>query len=73
MEQLDVTQNDLTQHSMKTLSQYIKDYQLSRELVSLVLDKNDLGNDGVRELANGLIERFNAMERDSVSAATMQD
>ena len=31
----------------------------------MVLDKNDLGNDGIRELANGLIDRFNAMDRDS--------
>ena len=30
-----------------------------------MLDKNDLGNDGVRELANGLIERFNSMEREN--------
>ena len=40
---------------------------MSRELVSLVLDKNDLGNDGVRELANGLIDRFNAMDKDNTN------
>ena len=40
---------------------------MTRDLVSLVLDKNDLGNDGVRELANGLIDRFNAMDRDNAN------
>ena len=59
-----MTQNDLTQHSMKALTEHIKDYQQSRDLVSLVLDKNELNDEGVRELAHGLIERFNSMERD---------
>ena len=52
---------------MKSLSIFIKDYEMSGDLVSLVLDKNELGNDGIRELSNGLIERFNLMDRDQSS------
>jgi len=38
---------------------------MSRDLVSLVLDRNDFGNDGLRELANGMIDRFNSLDRES--------
>ena len=50
---------------MKSLSVFLKDYDISRDLVSIVLDRNDINNEGIRELSNGLIERFNAMDRDS--------
>ena len=66
-----MTQNDLTQNAMKSLSVYLKDYEMSRDLVSLVLDKNEIGNDGLRELSNGLIERFNAMDRDQNNMYTI--
>ena len=56
---------------MKSLSVYLKDYEMSRDLVSLVLDKNEIGNDGLRELSNGLIERFNAMDRDQNNMYTI--
>lgn len=52
---------------MKTLGQYIKDVQMSRDLVSLVLDRNDFGNDGLRELSNGMIDRFNSLDRESAA------
>ena len=60
-----MTQNDLTSTAMKSLSVFLKDYDISRDLVSIVLDRNDINNEGIRELSNGLIERFNAMDRDS--------
>ena len=50
---------------MKSLSVFLKDYDISRDLVSIVLDRNDINNEGISELSNGLIERFNAMDRDS--------
>ena len=56
---LDVSQNELTVHSMKKFAVYISAYQASKELQSVSLDKNDLHDDGIREIINGLIDRFN--------------
>ena len=59
---IDVSQNDLTHQIMPSLNNYISDYESSGSLTSLVLDSNNICNEGLRELANGLFERFNVME-----------
>ena len=57
-----MSQNDLSSHSMQALAHYLAAYQSSSELQSLVLDKNDLHDEGIRELSVGLLDRFNALE-----------
>ena len=47
---------------MPSLNNYIADYESSGSLTSLILDNNNICNEGLRELANGLFERFNVME-----------
>ena len=59
---LDISQNDLSHQIMPRLNNYLVDFQSSVALTSLILDNNDICNEGIRELANGLFERFNVME-----------
>ena len=59
IEHLDVSHNDLTFHSMKKFASYLANISVSGELQSVCLDKNDLADNGVKELMDGLIERFN--------------
>jgi len=64
VEHLDVTQNDISYLSMGSLRHFLRDYNRQQGFVSLVLDKNNLGDIGIRELADGLFERFTSMEHD---------
>ena len=47
---------------MNSLSNYIANFEASGALISLILDRNDICNEGLRDLANGLFERFNVMD-----------
>lgn len=48
---------------MKKFASYLSSYQASKELQSISLDKNDLHDDGIRELINGISDRFNNQEK----------
>ena len=67
---LDASQNELTAIAMVSLASYLSNYESSSELQSLVLDKNELHNDGIRELIDGVIERFNYIEKQKAHGQT---
>ena len=60
---LDVSQNDLTAISMKEFAGYMADHHSSENLQSVILDKNNLEDDGIREVIHGVLERFNNLEK----------
>lgn len=62
---LDVSQNELSMHSMVPLSNYLANYLCSKSLESIVLDKNDLHDDGIREVVDGMWERFSNIDKQS--------
>ena len=60
---LDVSQNELSAMSMKNFGNYLVNYQNSSELQTVILDKNSLFDEGIRGVIDGLIERFNNLEK----------
>ena len=49
--------------SMKNFGNYLINYQNSSELQTVILDKNSLFDEGIRGVIDGLIERFNNLEK----------
>ncbi len=48
---------------MSSLNIYLGNFLNSRDLQSIVLDKNDLHDDGIREVIDGLFDRFNNIDK----------
>ena len=48
---------------MKEFAGYMADHHSSENLQSVILDKNNLEDDGIREVIHGVLERFNNLEK----------
>ena len=53
-----MTANDLSHNSMSELHELIKDSQSQPNLQTIILSKNNIQDQGLRDIANGLLERF---------------
>ncbi len=58
LEHIDLSENMLTIKAIYALKSVLKNSKDFRALNSLVIDKNELNDDGIKELANGLTDRF---------------
>jgi len=58
LEHIDLSENMLTIKAIYALKPVLKNSKDFKSLSSLVLDRNELNDDGVKELANGLTDRF---------------
>lgn len=58
LEHIDLSENQLTIKAIYALKQVLKNYKEFKALSSLIIDKNELNDDGIKELANGLTDRF---------------
>ena len=58
LEHIDLSENMLTIKAIYALKSVLKNLKDFRTLNSLVIDRNELNDDGVKELANGLTDRF---------------
>jgi len=58
LEHIDLSENMLTIKAIYALKSVLKNSKDFRALNSLIIDKNELNDDGIKELANGLTDRF---------------
>jgi hypothetical protein len=58
LEHIDLSENMLTIKAIYALKSVLKNSKDFRALNSLVIDRNELNDDGIKELANGLTDRF---------------
>jgi len=58
LEHIDLSENMLTIKAIYALKSVLKNLKDFRALNSLVIDRNELYDDGIKELANGLTDRF---------------
>ena len=58
LEHIDLSENMLTIKAIYALKSVLKNSKDFRALNSLVIDRNELKDDGIKELANGLTDRF---------------
>jgi hypothetical protein len=65
LEFLGLAENLLTVRSVIALRPIFKNAKKFKVLTTIVLDQNSLQDDGIKELANCLTERFQAISHDS--------
>jgi hypothetical protein len=58
LEHIDLSENMLTIKAIYALKSVLKNLKDFRALNSVVIDRNELNDDGIKELANGLTDRF---------------
>lgn len=68
LEHLDFTENNLTIRAIYALRPVLKTVKKFKVLSTLILDQNELHDDGVKELANCLTDRFQALNSDGYSS-----
>lgn len=66
---LDLSQNDMTQHSVPVICQFLKS-ENGWKLKNLILDRNNLYDGGIQQLAVGLIERYQIFENNKPQNST---
>ena len=50
---------------MQAFADYLSNFRNSIDLQSVCLDKNDIHDDGIRELMDGVKERFDNIEKEN--------
>jgi hypothetical protein len=70
LESIDVSQNDLSYVAMASLHDMLKDPLQQPNLQSITLNRNNISDQGLREVANGLLERFIAMQAETNDITT---
>ena len=50
---------------MQAFADYLSSFRSSIDLQSVCLDKNDIHDDGIRELMDGVKERFDNIEKEN--------
>eukprot|EP00347_Sterkiella_histriomuscorum_P002760 403366908 len=69
IESLDLSQNDLTQHSVPSLCQYIK-HENGWKLQSLILNRNTLYDAGLQLFAVGMFEKYQLLENHNFNSTS---
>lgn len=65
LEHIDLSENLLTIKAIYAIKTVLKNYRDFKALSSLVMDENELNDDGIKELANGLTDRFQALNQEA--------
>lgn len=68
---LGLAENHLTIRSVIALRPILKNAKKFKVLSTLILDQNDLQDEGIKELANSLTERFQALSQDQSYAGVL--
>jgi len=61
---LDLRENNLTVKSIYALRPILKNARQFKTLQTLILDKNDIEDDGIKELAGCLTDRYQALNQE---------
>lgn len=67
LEKIDLSSNDFTFKSMAILQEFIQDPCTWPKLQTLVLSKNNLKDEGIKDLANAVLKRAQSLNDDGDS------